>query len=210
MAPLPIGPTPLQAPARAVKELEYAVNDLGLRGVLIISNIRNRDLGERRFWKFWAKAEEMGVPVFIHPHGFSEPDRLQKYFLSNTVGQPLEETLAMLSLIHEGVMEKHPKLKIVIAHGGGYLPYYVGRSDQAYRNGGEQAANISKPPSEYLRHFYYDSVIFDPAMLEFLVKKVGANKVMMGSDYPWVETDAVGYVRKSRGLSKETKDRILG
>lgn len=206
-----IGAVPLQDVARSVKELDYAVNTLGLKGVAISSNVRTKDLGEAEFHPFWAKAEALGVPVIVHPRGFTHPDRLEKFFLWNSIGQPLEEALAMASLIHEGVMDAFPRLKVIVSHGGGYLPYYAGRSDRSFHSRPEARANIDKEPSAYMRRFFYDSVVFDRDMLAFLVKKVGAGQVMMGTDYPRgeVELDPVGFVGKTRELSKEVKERIM-
>jgi len=206
-----IGAVPLQDVSRSVRELSYAVNRLGLRGVAIPSNIRTRDLGEPRFRKFWAKAEELDVPVFIHPRGFTHDDRLRKYFLWNTVGQPLEEALVMASLVYEGVMDDYPDLKVVVAHGGGYLPYYPGRGDKAFDSRPETRVNIDRKPSDYLKRFYFDSVIFDREMLRTLVKRAGDTHVMMGTDYPRgeIETDPVGFVSRTSGLSASSKERIM-
>lgn len=206
-----IGVVPLQDVPRAVRELERAVTRLGLKGAVVSTNIRNRDLGEPRFHRFWAKAEALGVPIFLHPQGFTHPDRMQKFFLSNSIAQPLEETLAMASLIHEGVMDRFPKLKLCIPHGGGFLPFYSGRVDRAFEIRPEASENISKPPSAYMRRFLYDTVIFDRAMLTYLVNKVGAGRVMMGTDYPVLlgEQDPVGFIRGTRALSREAKEKIL-
>ncbi len=206
-----IGAVPLQDIRRSVRELDHAVNRLGLRGVIIPSNIRNRDLGEERFRPFWAKAEALGAVVYIHPRGFSHDARLKKFFLWNSVGQPLEEALAMASLIHEGVMDAFPGLRIVIGHGGGYLPYYSGRGDKSFESRPEPRANITRRPSEYLRRFHYDSIVFDRPMLATLVRKAGAGKIMMGTDYPRgeVEEDPVGFVTRTRGISRQAKDRIM-
>lgn len=206
-----IGAVPLQDIRRSVRELDHAVNGLGLRGVIIPSNIRNRDLGEARFRPFWARAEALGAVVYIHPRGFSHADRLKKFFLWNSVGQPLEEALAMASLIHEGIMDAFPRLRIVIGHGGGYLPYYSGRGDKSFESRPEARANIARRPSEYLRRFHYDSIVFDRHMLATLVRKAGAGKVMMGTDYPRgeVEEDPVGFVTRTRGISRQAKDRIM-
>ena len=146
----------------------------------------------------------------MHPRGFTHDDRLHKFFLWNSIGQPLEEALAMASLIHEGILDAYPRLKIVISHGGGYLPYYPGRGDKSYESRPEVSNAINKKPSAYMRDFYYDSVIFDRDMLPALVKRVGADKIMMGSDYPRgeIETDPVGFVSKA-GLSAKDRDRIL-
>lgn len=206
-----IGAVPLQDIGRAVRELEYAMGTLGLRGVIIPSNVRNRDLGEARFTRFWAAAEALGAVVYIHPRGFTHAARLEKYFLWNSVGQPLEETLAMASLIHEGVMDAFPRLKVVVAHGGGYLPFYPGRSDKSFESRPEVRVNIDKQPSAYLRRFHYDAVIFDRDMLAFLVRKVGAGRIMMGTDYPRgeIERDPVGFVTRTRGISSAAKTRIM-
>ncbi len=206
-----IGAVPLQDVNRSVRELDYLVNRLGLKGVAIPSNVRTLDLGIAKFSKFWAKAEEIGVPVIIHPRGFTHDDRIKKFFLWNSIGQPLEEALAMASLIHEGVLEDFPKLKIVMSHGGGYLPYYAGRGDKAFESRPESRENIPHKPSDYFRRFFYDTVIFDRDMLSVLVKKAGDRRIMMGTDYPRgeIERDPVGFVSKSRTLSKESKHRIM-
>jgi aminocarboxymuconate-semialdehyde decarboxylase len=205
-----IGVVPLQDIDAANRELDRLVHDLGLRGVQIPSNVRNHDLGEAHFRPFWAKLESLGVPAIIHPRGFTHDDRLHKFFLWNSIGQPLEEALAMASLIHEGILDAYPRVKIVISHGGGYLPFYPGRSDKSYESRPEVNTRIGKKPSAYMRSFFYDSVIFDRDMLPALVKRVGADKVMMGSDYPRgeIETDPVGFVSKA-GLSAGDRDRIL-
>ena len=122
----------------AIEELDYAVNALGLRGLMSLTNIRGHDLGEQQFWPFWQALEKTGVPIFLHPQGFTQPDRLLKFNLGNTIGQPLEHALAMASLIHEGVLERFPKLKVHFAHGGGYLPFYSGRSDSTYARDPDQ------------------------------------------------------------------------
>ena len=205
-----IGVVPLQDSEAAARELEH-LHALGLRGVQIPSNVRNRDLGEPGFRPFWAKAEALGVPVFVHPRGFTHDDRLHKFFLWNTVGQPLEEALAMASLIHEGILDAFPRLKVVISHGGGYLPFYSGRSDKAFESRPETRQYIGAKPSAYMPRFFYDSVIFDQDMLSRLVQKVGADRIMMGSDYPRgeIETDPVGFV-STAGLVPEDRERILG
>jgi aminocarboxymuconate-semialdehyde decarboxylase len=206
-----IGAVPLQDVNLAVQELNRMINDLGLRGVIIGSHVGGTDLGERRFWRFWAALEKLGVPALVHPNGFTQPERLNKYYMWNTVGQPLEEALFMSSLIYEGVMDKFPKLKVLICHGGGYLPFYAGRADQGYRTRPEMRGKAKREPSKYMPRFYYDTVFYNRDMLEFLVKKVGDTKIMMGTDYPHFigEWNPLGFVRKTPGLSKETKDKIL-
>jgi aminocarboxymuconate-semialdehyde decarboxylase len=206
-----IGAVPLQDQSRTIKEMDY-ISKIGLKGITIPSHIRAKELGIKKFRKFWAKAEELDMPVYIHPRGFTHDERLHEYFLWNSIGQPLEEALAMASIIYEGILDDFPKLKIVVAHGGGYLPYYAGRTDKAYESRAETRVNIARKPSEYLSKFYYDTVIFDHDMLEPLVKKAGINKVMMGTDYPRgeIEEDPVGFINKSNNLSRQNKDKIIG
>jgi aminocarboxymuconate-semialdehyde decarboxylase len=179
--------------------------------VIIGSIIEDVELGDRKLWKFWAALEKLGVPVIIHPDGFTQPQRLLKFNMWNSIAQPLEEALAMSSFIYEGVIDAFPKIKILICHGGGYLPFYAGRADMTYIGRPETGGRASKKPSAYMPRFYYDTVFYNRDMLQFLVKKVGVGKIMMGTDYPHYvrEWDAVEFVRKTRGLSKESKDRIL-
>jgi aminocarboxymuconate-semialdehyde decarboxylase len=205
-----IGVVALQDMGTTLKELDYLVHEFGLRGVQIPSSVRNHDLGEAHFRPFWARLEALGIPAIVHPRGFTHDDRLHKFFLWNSIGQPLEEALAMASLIHEGILDAYPKVKIVISHGGGYLPFYPGRSDKAFESRPEVHSRIGKKPSAYMRSFFYDSVIFDRDMLPALVKRVGAGRIMMGSDYPRgeIETDPVGFVSKA-GLPAADRDKIL-
>ncbi|MFM1813758.1 MAG: hypothetical protein RLZ98_453 [Pseudomonadota bacterium] len=205
-----VGAVPMQNPDLAIKELEYA-RALGLKGVQIQSHVRGRELGEAQFRPFWSAAEQLQMPVIVHPRGFTHDERLHKFFLWNSIGQPLEEALAIASLIHEGILEDYPRLKLVISHGGGYLTFYPGRIQRAYDARPEPRENISRPPIEYMRRMYYDSVIFDPDMLSFLVRKVGSSKIMMGTDYPRgeVEEDPVGFVGRAPDLTDEDRERIM-
>ena len=203
-----LGGVPLQHTAKAVKELERCVNVLGLHGIQISSTAGSRELGDRGLFPFWKKAEELGTLIYIHPAGITDR-RYKRFDLWNSIGQPLEEAMAMASLFYEGVLDRFPKLKICIAHGGGYLPFYTGRVDRNYRDKPHLRFNMSKSPSQYLRHFYYDSCVYNMDMLEFLVKKVGAGRIILGSDYPVGEDDPVGFVRRSRKISPEDKEKII-
>ncbi len=206
-----IGAVPLQDQSRTVKEMGY-LSSIGLKGVAIPSHVRAKDLGIKKFRKFWAKAEALDMPVYIHPRGFTHDARLHDYFLWNSIGQPLEEALAMASIIYEGILDDFPKLKIIIAHGGGYLPYYAGRTDKAYESRPETRKNITRQPSDYLSRFFYDTVVFDRDVLELLVKKASAKQIMMGTDYPRgeIEEDPIGFIRKSKNLTRSNKDRVMG
>ena len=203
-----VGVIPMQDEAAALEELDYAVDRLGLKGIGVTSHAAGRELGDRYFWKVWERVQELDIPVFIHPQGFTQPQRLDKFGSFNVIGQPLEEALAMVSLIHEGVIEAFPNIKFCVAHGGGYLPYYCGRSDSQYDRRPEMRANIPHKPSYYIEKFYCDTVIWDQRMLEFLVDKVGSDHVLNGTDYPYVIWDSPAFVRSAR-ISKEAKENIL-
>jgi aminocarboxymuconate-semialdehyde decarboxylase len=202
-----LGSLPLHDAALSAAELERCVRDLGLRGVIISSHVNGIELGDARLRPFWAKAEELGAVIFIHPAG-SADKRMLRNRLMITVGQPLEEAYALSSLIYEGVMDEFPKLKILVAHGGGYLPFYTGRHDNEYRYG--RAPQLKGDFSSYLPRFFYDTVLFNPDMLEFLVTKVPSRHVMLASDYPFAEKQPVEYVRRAKKIGKKEQDAILG
>jgi aminocarboxymuconate-semialdehyde decarboxylase len=199
---------PLQDLTLALKEMAYAVDTLGLKVANVSSNCRGDYLGEDKFRPFWEAVHAQNLPVFIHPHGM--PDmRLQKFFLWNGIGQPFEETRVMASLILEGVLDAFPGLKIVMAHGGGYLPHYVGRLDRNYENNAASRVNISKKPSEYLRSFYYDTCVYGPDVLEALIRRVGADRIVFGTDYPVGERDPFATINGCRILTDADRDMIM-
>jgi aminocarboxymuconate-semialdehyde decarboxylase len=202
-----LGSLPLHDVTLSAAELERCVRDLKLRGVIISSHINGTELGDARLQPFWAKAEALGAVVFVHPAG-STDTRMLPHRLMITVGQPLEEAFALSSLIYDGVMDRFPKLKILVAHGGGYLPFYAGRHDNEYRYG--RAPQLKGEFSSYLPRFFYDTVLFNPDMLEFLVSKVPASHVMLASDYPFAEKRPVEYVRRAKKLGRKEQDAILG
>jgi aminocarboxymuconate-semialdehyde decarboxylase len=202
-----LGSLPLHDVALSAGELERCVRDLGLRGVIISSHINGMELGDARLRPFWGKAEGLGAVIFIHPAGSTE-ERMLRNRLMITVGQPLEEAYALSSLIYEGAMDQFPKLKILVAHGGGYLPFYTGRHDNEYRYG--RAPQLKGDFSSYLPRFFYDTVLFNPDMLEFLVTKVPSSHVMLASDYPFAEKKPVEYVRRAKRIGKKEQDAILG
>jgi aminocarboxymuconate-semialdehyde decarboxylase len=203
-----MGMVPLQDTAAAVRELERTVTEFDFRAVQVATHVEGVELGEETLWPFWARAEALGIPVFIHPAGFAHP-RFQKYLMWNGLGQPIEEALAMSSLIYEGALERFPRLKLCVAHGGGFLPYYAGRVDRNYVSRPEETKKINKKPSEYMRQFYYDTAVYSTEMLEFLSQKVGPAQILLGADYPVGEDDPVAFVDSAR-LSAEAKSMILG
>ena len=206
-----VGTVPMQDATLAVKELRRCVLELNLRGVIIGSVVEGIELGDKKLWKFWKELETLDVPCYIHPDGFTHPQRLGKYYMWNTIAQPLEEALAMSSFIYEGVMDAFPKLKILICHGGGYLPFYNGRADMGYIARPETRGKASRKPSDYFKRFYYDTVFYDDKMLEFLVERVGDSKILMGTDFPhFAQTwNGAEFIAKAPSLSQETKERIL-
>jgi aminocarboxymuconate-semialdehyde decarboxylase len=204
---------PLQDVDAAVAELDFAVAELGLRGVEICTNVNGLDLDDRRFRPFFARAAELGVVVLIHPHGFTSGERLMDYYLTNVIGNPLESTIAATRMIHGGVLEEWPDLRLCVVHGGGYLPFYASRMDHAWRERPEGRHQIpDRPPSSYLRQVFVDCLVYDPAHLGFLVQQMGADRVVVGTDYPYDMGfyDPVGLVEATPGLSDDDRGRILG
>lgn len=207
-----LGAIPLQDTGTAVDELERCSEELGFPGIEVSTNIEGEEITAPRLEPFWEKVEELGMVVFIHPTGFTEPRRFTEHYFLNTIGHPLEETICAGRLIFDGVMERHPGLKIVFAHGGGYLPMYAGRFDHAYHAREDVRHGLSRPPSEYLSMFYFDTMVFESDQLGFLIERYGADHVLLGTDYPYDmgETDPLGLVDKVSGLSPDQVDRIIG
>ena len=179
-----LGTLPLQHPALAVRELERAVVGLGLKGVSVSTNVDGRELADPLFDPVWAAAADLGAVVFIHPWGCSLGPRLGAHFLGNTFGQPAETALALSHLIFGGALDRHPGLRLLAAHGGGFLPTYIGRSDHAWTERPD-ARGCAHPPSAYLRRIWYDALVYSPQALRHLVEVVGSDKVMLGTDYPF-------------------------
>ncbi|QKJ20396.1 amidohydrolase family protein [Microbacterium hominis] len=204
-----LGVVPLQHPDRAVAALEDAVLGHGLAGVEISSFAGDVELSDERLEPFWARAAELGAIVFLHPFGCSLDERLDRYYLANTVGQPAENAVALSHLIFSGVLDRHPALKVVAAHGGGYLPTAIGRSDHAWRVRPD-ARQCEHEPSSYLRKIWFDTVVHDPMALRHLIENAGASQIVLGSDYPFDMglDDPVGFLRAA-GLPVEIQQRIL-
>lgn len=204
-----LGLVPLQHPHRIVEYLDDAVLGRGLAGVEISSFAGDVELSDERLEPFWARAAQLGAVVFLHPFGCSLDERLDRFYLSNTVGQPTENAVALSHLIFAGVLDRHPGLRLVVAHGGGYLPTAIGRSDHAWRVRPD-ARGCAHEPSSYLRRIWFDTVVHDPLALRHLVENAGASQVVLGSDYPFDMglDDPVAFVR-SAGLPAEVEERIL-
>ncbi|MGH2734879.1 MAG: amidohydrolase family protein [Actinomycetota bacterium] len=202
---------PLQAPDLAVEELRFALTELGMVAVEIATSVVDRELDDPSLESFWNAAEELEALVLVHPYASIGSDRLKRYFFNNIVGNPAEETVAAAHLIFGGVLERHPALKVCLTHGGGFLPYQIGRQDRGFESKSKvTAAHLSSAPSSFLRRFYYDTVVHGTEALEFLVERVGADRVVLGSDYPFPmgDPEPVRTVEKA-GLDTELTGAIL-
>ena len=209
-----LGSIPLQDPGLAVSELEYAVKKLGLRGVEINPSVNGLDLTDSKLKleRFFRKAQDLNIVIFIHPIGFTQGERLMDHYFNNVIGNPLETTVAASHLIFDGVMERYPKLKVVLPHAGGYLAHYWARMDHAYRARPDCRVSIRRKPSAYLEKFYFDTITFDPGMLKHMIERFGAEHVLLGTDYPYdmgVE-DPIGFINKVSKLGANDKNKIMG
>jgi aminocarboxymuconate-semialdehyde decarboxylase len=203
-----LGGVPLHAPDLAVAELTRCMTELGLAGIGISTTAGDMEIGDKRLRPFWEAAEARGAVVYIHPAG-NTGARFEKWYLWNSIGQAFEEAMAIASLFYEGILDAYPKLKICVSHGGGYMPYYMGRIARNYLDKPATRVNMSKSPAEYLRMLWFDSCVYETEVLEALVKRVGADRVLLGSDYPVGEPRPIEFV-ESCALSAQEKADIIG
>lgn len=180
-----LGTLPLTDVGRSIAEATRAVEERGLRGFQIDTRAGAIELSDRALDPLYERLVALDAPLVIHPLGFSDGMRLGHFFMVNTVGQPLEEMIAINHFIFGGVLDRHPELKILIVHGGGYFPYYLGRLDHAWRYRPELRKLTDQRPSDYLRRMWYDTCVFDADVLAKLVALAGPERVMLGSDYPF-------------------------
>ena len=185
---------PLQDLALAIDELEYAVDTLGLRVANLPAESKGVYLGDPHFRPLWEAISRRGVVVWIHPDGMKDKSYLP-YALWNGVGQPIQETLVFCSLMYEGVLDAFAEVKIVLSHGGGFLPHYIARLDRNYTAHPMSRKNLTRRPSEYLGSLYYDTCVYGSNVLEDLVAKVGVERLVLGSDYPVGDKDPFAIVR---------------
>jgi aminocarboxymuconate-semialdehyde decarboxylase len=209
-----LGSVPLQDASLAVSELEHAVKTLGLRGVEINPSVNGLDLTDPRLnlERFFAKAQELDIVIFMHPVGFTHGERLMNHYFNNVIGNPLETTVAASHLIFDGVMERYPKLKVVLPHAGGYLAHYWARMDHAWKARPDCHTVIQKKPTSYLEKFYFDTITFDRTMLKNLVERYGAEHVVLGTDYPYDMgmEHPVDFIGGTAGISVSDKNKIMG
>jgi len=209
-----LGTVPLQNVELALAELERCVKQLGMRGIEISPNVNGRDLTDAQLGleRFFAKVQELGILIFMHPLGFTQGERLRDHYFNNVIGNPLETTVAASHLVFDGVMDRYPRLKIVLPHAGGYLAHYWARMDHAHRARPDCHTVIRKAPSSYLAKFYFDTITFDRDMLRHLIDKWGVDHVLLGTDYPYDmgEVDPVGLIDAVKRLTRTEKERIMG
>ena len=175
---------PLNDPAASVAELERAMTELRMPGAMVFSNVNHVALADARFAPLWKKADALGAVIYIHPTDPAGVEAMLDYWLMPLVGFLMDTTLAASTLVFSGVVERHPHIRWVLTHMGGAIPYLAERLDRGYRAFAECRQHITKPPSEYLRQFYYDTVNFNPDAVRLAIAFAGAEHILAGSDYP--------------------------
>lgn len=202
---------PMQAPELALKELERASRLPGMRGLYLATNVNGANLDERPFWDIYAKAEEVGWPIFLHPVDTIGRERTERYYLKNLLGNPYDTGVAAASLVFGGVLDAFPKLEVNLPHAGGAFPWLIGRLDRGTKVRPE-LRHMQAPPSAYLRRFTYDTIGHDPGINLGLIRRVGADRVLLGSDYCFDMglEDPVGDIERLDPLSAEERELIVG
>ena len=207
-----LGTLPMQDVKAAIAELERCMVKLGLKGAEINDHINGRTLEEPEFRPFWKAAEQMGACIFFHQAGETlVAARSKRYHLPNTIGNLADRAVTFATLVFGGVMDAYPDLKIVLGHGGGYTCYGIGRMDHGWQVRSEARVHITQPPSAYLRRFYYDCIVYDEPALRYLVDRVGVDRVVFGTDWPYdMALDwPVAWILGMASLTQEEKDAIL-
>jgi aminocarboxymuconate-semialdehyde decarboxylase len=201
-----IATLPMASPKRAADELKRAITKLGLRGAMFASNVKGVNLDDPSFEPLWATAQELGAFMFVHPNNIAGADRLKSYYLANLIGNPLDTTIAAACLIFGGVMDRYPKLKVMLAHGGGFTPYQAARWEHGWAVRPEPKKNVPAQPRNIRRRFLYDTILHSSDTLEAMIGLVGADHVMLGSDYPY-DMGMVDCVQHVRGLKISDSDK---
>lgn len=206
-----VAAVPLQDPKLAASELEYAVTRLGLKGVIIGTTVEQRRLEEPELEPFFVTAEELRVPIMVHPYYVGTRPGLEDYYLTNLIGNPLETYVAATRLILSGFLDRFPRLNVVLVHAGGYLPYQIGRLDHGFRVRPETRRRIGQLPSSYLRRFHLDTITHAALPLRFLVDLIGSDRVVLGTDLPFDMADTIfdTYLEAS-GLEPDAREAIEG
>ena len=206
-----LGTVPLQDTDLAIKELDRSINELGFRGVQIGARAGEDELSAERLEPFWARCQELDIPIFIHPSSFASP-RFSQHYLANVIGNPLDTTVAVHYLIFDGVMARYPKIKFYLSHGGAFAAAYGARMDHAFGARPDCREHIDELPSTYLKRFYVDNIVFSIDQLDYLIKKFGADHVALGTDYPadMGEYTPVEHIYQVEGLSESDREKICG
>ena len=203
---------PLNDPAESVKELERAMKDLGLPGAMVFSNVNHVALADERFAPLWKKANKLGAVIYIHPTDPAGVEAMLEYWLMPLVGFLMDTTLAASTLVFSGVVERHPGIRWVLTHMEGAIPYLAERLDRGYRAFADCRQHINRPPSEYLKNFYYDTVNFNPDAIKLAIAFAGADRILAGSDYPHQIGSIPLMLDSIRGLDvgDDVKRKIFG
>ena len=202
---------PLQDAERAAKVLEHSITNLKFRGAFIGTNVNGQYYNTNDFDPFWAKAQELDIMIVMHPEHIAGAERMGSFGLNAVCGNPADSTLSLGYMMYSGLFDRFPNLKLCALHGGGFLPYHLGRFDKEFVTGqGVRPAQAAKPPSAYLKNLFFDTLVYDVDTLEYLRRKVGTDRLMLGTDYPYTLGDWLG-VEKVQALScsESDKDAIL-
>jgi aminocarboxymuconate-semialdehyde decarboxylase len=202
---------PMQAPVLAADELRRAVRGQGLKGAQIGSNINGRNLDDPVLEPLWAAASELGALIMVHPTQVAGAERLRSYYLANLIGNPLDTTIAAACLVFGGVIERYPGITFLMVHGGGFVPYQAGRFRHGWEVRPEPRTTLKAPPDDSLNRLYFDTIVHDQSVLQFLVSSAGPSRVLLGSDYPF-DMGTLNGVRQVRALpiAEPDKAAILG
>ena len=209
---LGLGGVTLQEPDLAIRELDYVMSELKLKGVQILTNVDGRELSDPLYRPFFARAEQLGALIMLHPNGFTQGERFTHFYFNNVIGNPLETTLALHNLIFSGTLARFPDLKLLAVHGGGYLPAYSGRIDHAWGARRDSHGDLPLPPTTYLRQVYLDTVVFTYHQLAYLLEVFGPDRILMGTDYPFdmAEFNPIGHIAGVNGMDEDTLAQLAG
>jgi aminocarboxymuconate-semialdehyde decarboxylase len=207
-----LGVVTLQEPEIATRELDYVIGTLKLKGVEILTTVDGQELSDPKFRTFFARAEQLGAFIMMHPNGFTHGERLTHFYFNNVLGNPLDTTLALHNLVFSGTLARFPELKLMAVHGGGYLPSYSGRIDHAWGARRDSHADLPLPPTTYLRQVYLDTVVFTYHQLAYLIEVFGPDRIVMGTDYPFdmAEYNPIGHVAGVKGMNERILAQITG
>ena len=201
---------PMQEPARAARVLEHAIAELKFTGAFIATNTNGRYYDNREFDPFWAKAEELDALVVMHPENVAGSELMGAFGLRLVCGNPADTTLSLGLLIGGGLFDRFPNLKLCTFHGGGFFPYHLGRFDQEFATSrGPRAAKCSHPPSAYLKNLYFDTLVYDVDTLDYLRRKVGGERLLLGTDYPYALGDWRGVEKVEALACSETEKQAI-